>query len=88
MKRIALLAIVLLAGCDAEPGSTIVDRHFQLPPEMAHCHIYHLQGDRDARYLDVVYCPNTTSITSEQMAGKTKRNVTVIKENQCSTENQ
>lgn len=73
MKKIILVSLLLLTGCEAK---TTEKRNFILPGGMEDCKVYAMNDDRMTRVI-VVRCPNSSTSTSYS-CGKTTCNASVI----------
>ena len=72
MKTIALIALLLFAGCSTKTNQS---NTFVLPPELSHCKIYYMQGGMAWAY--VVHCPNATTTTTHGH-GKQQQTIVVV----------
>ncbi len=63
MKELALIAALLLAGCDAYTDD--VSDRYQLPKGLQDCEVYRMTASR-GKDLYVIRCPNSTTTTSYQ----------------------
>lgn len=61
MKKLILIAIVLIAGCDGYTDD--VSGRYQLPKGLQDCQVYLMSPSR-GKDLYVVRCPNSTTAVS------------------------